>query len=113
MYTKLILMFLANPWSLLYTKVQNGGHIYVVNDIPVGMEEWQVPRCLLCGGYTNFINFCYIWLVHDVLFAKRLQIKGIVLFQLASLLTICHYMVIVSIPKACNAIKSQMKLQLL
>ncbi|XP_065916678.1 bifunctional peptidase and arginyl-hydroxylase JMJD5-like [Dysidea avara] len=36
--------------------------IYLVNDMPMGMQqEWMVPRCLLCGGYTEYFNFCYIW----------------------------------------------------
>ena len=34
----------------------------MVSDMPVDMEkEWQVPRCLLCGGYIGNLNMCLMW----------------------------------------------------
>ncbi|XP_065916677.1 bifunctional peptidase and arginyl-hydroxylase JMJD5-like [Dysidea avara] len=36
--------------------------IYLVDDMPDGMQqEWMVPRCLLCGGYIEYLNFCFMW----------------------------------------------------
>ena len=49
-------------YSTIHTQRYKEEDIYLVNDMPEGMQkEWQVPRCLLCGGYTDNLNFCYIW----------------------------------------------------
>ena len=41
--------------TLLYIQRYNEEDIYLVNHMPTAMQkEWQVPRCLLCGGFTTF-----------------------------------------------------------
>lgn len=38
------------------------GDIYMVSGLPPPMfSEWQLPKFLLCGGFTDHLMFTYLW----------------------------------------------------
>ena len=43
-------------------QVYQSDNIYMVDALPPPMaHEWQLPKCLLCGGFTDHLMFVFLW----------------------------------------------------
>lgn len=49
-------------WFSLFDQRYKEDDIYMVTDPSPGMyNEWQLPRFILCGGYTNHLSMVMMW----------------------------------------------------